>query len=192
MSIVKIASAEAPRIINKSLTDVLRGNSKLSKSLKLSLEYIKKVYLSSDLVRITYDEAYEIGLDEFDGRRQTIVGSYNALNAELRLLTEKRGSIARLNDKASLLVRLIGELFEFEESLMAEIEYPEFETHRAKHIRFLQALHQEFVRIQEGSADMYDLSYLIGSWLTDHLRTKDKAFGHFVHLTAQQMAQAAD
>ncbi len=192
MGIARIESVAAPRIINQSLSDVLKSNSKLGQSLKSSLDYIKKVYLSSDLVKIHYDEAYSIGLSEFDGRRQTIVGAYNSFNAELRLLTERKGSMPRLNDKASLLVRLIGELFEFEEALMAEIEYPEFPTHRAKHVRFLQALHQEFVRIQEGSADMYDLSYLIGSWLTDHLRSKDVDFGAFVLKTAQQMAEAAD
>ena len=100
--------------------------------------------------------------------------------------------MARLNQKASLLVRLIGELFEFEEALMEETEFPEFATHRAKHGRFLETLHREFERIQSGDADMYDLSYLIGAWLTEHMRSKDKVFGDFIVQTAKEMAQAAD
>jgi len=180
MGIARIETASASYVINQSIADVLRSDGRLGQSIRDSLNYIKRVYLTSDLVRIRYDETYTIGLAEFDGRRQTIAGTYNAFNTELRLLTERTGSMARLNQKAALLVRLIGELFEFEEALMDETDYSEFATHRAKHIRFLQALHQEFQRIQDGNADMYDLSYLIGSWLTQHMKTNDKSFADFI------------
>ena len=188
MGTARIEAASASYVINQSIADALRSNGRLGQSIRASLDYIKRVYLTSDLMRIRYDESYTIGFGEFDGRRQTIVGTYNGFNAELRRLTEQTGSMARLNQKASLLVRLIGELFEFEEALMAEIEYPEFATHRAKHIRFLQALHQEFERIQDGTADMYDLSYLIGSWMTKHMTDNDKSFAEFITQTVKNMA----
>ena len=187
MDTTRIESASASYVINEGILEVLRGDSGLGQSIRNSLSYIKRVYLSSDLMRIRYDEACVTGLSEFDGRHQAIVGTYNAFNAELRLFTERKGSTARLNQKAALLLRLIGELFEFEEALMAEVEYPEFSSHRAKHIRFLQALHHEFGRIQEGSADMYDLSYLIGSWLTQHTKENDKNFANFISLAVKNI-----
>ena len=192
MGIARIESTSASYVVNQTLAEVMQGNGKLARSIRDSLDYIKRVYLSSDLMRIRYDESYAIGLAEFDGRRETIVGTYNAFNAELRRLAEGTGSMARLNGKAGLLVRLIGELFEFEETLMEEIEYPECATHRAKHIRFLEALHQEFGRIQDGAADMYDLSYLIGSWLTQHMQSKDKSLAQFIAQTVKTMTESVN
>jgi hemerythrin len=192
MGTARIETTLASHAIGRNISETLRDNGRLGQSIRSTLDYIKRVYLSSDLMRIRYDETYTIGIAEFDGRRQTIAGTYNAFNAELRLLTERNGSMARLNHKAALLVRLIGELFEFEEALMAETDYPEFPTHRAKHIRFLQALHQEFERIQLGNADMYDLSYLIGSWLTQHMKSKDKNFAEFVNQAVRNMQENPD
>ena len=192
MGTARIESAPASYVVNQNLSELMQGNGRIAQSIRDSLDYIKRVYLTSDLIRIRYDEADTVGLAEFDGRRQTIVGTYNALNAELRLLTERKGSMARLNQKASLLVRLIGELFEFEEALMAEIEYPEFSTHRAKHSRFLQAMHQEFEKIQTGNADIYDLSYLIGSWITNHMKQKDKPFAEFIKTTVRNMTETVN
>ncbi len=187
MGSARLETAAVSHAISQNISEVLRNNARIGQSIRSTLDYIKRVYLSSDLMRIRYDESYTIGLAEFDGRRQTIAGTYNAFNAELRRITERTGSPARLNHKAALLVRLIGELFEFEEALMAEIDYPEFPTHRAKHIHFLQALHTEFERIQDGKADMYDLSYLIGSWLNQHMKSKDKSFAEFINQTIKNI-----
>ena len=192
MGTARIETTLASYAISQNISETLRNNGRIGQSIRSTLDYIKRVYLSSDLMRIRYDETYTIGLAEFDGRRQTIAGTYNALNAELRLLTERTGSIARLNHKAALLVRLIGELFEFEEDLMAEIDYPEFPNHRAEHIRFLEALHQEFERIQHGNADMYDLSYLIGSWMAQHMKSKDKKFAEFINQTVKNMRETGE
>jgi len=180
MSIARVGIPSVSCIINQNIAGMLRGDGKLSRSIKSSIDHIKRIYLSSDLLRIRYDETYEIGLIEFDSRRQTVIDIYNAFNSELRLLNERRGSMSRLNGKASLLVRLIAEMFSFEEARMIGMEYSEFASHKARHTGFLESLHGEFERIQEGRADMYDLSYLIGSWLADHLRGDDRVFRDFV------------
>ena len=172
--------ANVPHIINHNLSDVMRNNGRISHSIRSSLDRIKRVYRSTVLMRVRYDSSYVIGVDEFDGRRQTILGVYNSFNYEVSMLAEHFASTNRLNERVSLLVRLIGEQFSFEEGLMAEINYPELVGHKARHTRFLETLHDEFERIQAGRADMFDLSYLIGSWLTEHMRAEDRLFGNFV------------
>ncbi len=177
-------------VFNQSSSESLLKNTSISRTLKSSLSYLKKVYRSTDLISLNYSESYAIGLDEFDHRRQMVVDVYNAFNGELRLLTKQAGSPSRLNDRASRLVRLIGDLLSFEEALMGESDYPGFDAHRAQHIRFLESLHAEFERIQAGHADMYDLSYLIGSWLAGHMPGMDKAFGGFFLNTVSELARA--
>ncbi len=190
MGFVRMEAATAAHVINHDVTETLRKNAKFIQTLKSGLGYLRSIYRSTDLIRIRYDESYEIGLLEFDSRRQMVVSVYNSLNMELRLLAERSGSGARLNDTAALLVRLIDELFIFEEALMAEMDYPQFVGHKGKHIGFLESLHREFERIQSGHADMHDLSYLIGTWLSEHMVGMDQAFGEFVMGAVSALAQA--
>ncbi len=175
-----IEAASVAHVVNQNASQSLQRNARLGHMIRHSLDYIKSIYRSTDLMHIRYDDSYAIGVAEFDGRRQTVVDVYNELNFELRLIAEHAGSISHLNDKVSLLVRLIGGLFAFEEALMADIGYSQLAAHRARHNRFLESLHSEFERIQRGRADMHDLSYLIGSWLSEHMRGMDMAFGDFV------------
>ncbi len=192
MAVARIEVSAFSYAVNQNLSGMLKTNERLGQTIKSGLNHIKRVYLSSDLMRINYNDAYAIGLDEFDDRRRMITASYNDFNAELRLVTERVGSVSRLTQKAAQLVRQIGELFEFEEGLMAEIEFPECAAHHLKHSHFLETLHDEFERIQSGHSDMYDLSYLVGGWLIEHMRSKDKAFGAFIVKAARDMAEAAD
>ena len=190
MGTARIEITADPHAINQHKSIDLWNGGTLRQHIKSSLNFLKRVYRTTGLINIRYDNSYIVGVPEFDGRRQTITGVYNSFNAELRLLDEQAGSPSRLNEKASLLVRLIGELFSFEEDLMREIEYAEFAAHKAKHIRFLETLHDEFERIQRGHTDMHDLSYVIGSWLVEHMRGMDKAFGDFIMREIGALAQA--
>jgi hemerythrin-like metal-binding protein len=190
MGFARSEVASVSHIANQHILDALSGNLGIGRTIKSGLAYLKKIYQSTDLIRITYDESYCIGLDQFDGRRQLVVDGYNAFNAGLRRLSKPDGSATDLNDQAARLVQAIGDLFYFEEALMVEAEYSEQAAHRARHIRFLETLHDEFVRIQEGRADLHDLSYLIGSWLTEHMRDLDMAFGDFVVGAVSELARA--
>lgn len=180
MDAALVEMAAIPHMVGRNVSGSVRNNGTVSGGILSSFAYIRKVYRSTGLMAIRYDDSYVMDLAEFDGRRQTIVAVYNGFNAELHMLSQGTGSISRLNERASLLVRLMGEYFSFEEAVMRETEYPEFAAHRAKHIRFLENLHTEFDSIQRGRADMHDLSYLIGSWLADHMRGMDRALGTFV------------
>ncbi|MEI8393181.1 MAG: hypothetical protein WCF85_00495 [Rhodospirillaceae bacterium] len=180
MATAKIEYAGVSRVANQNFFDTVNPDRMIRQTLRSGIDYIKKIYRSTGLMRIRYDESFTVGLSELDARRQIVVGVYNALNYELRLIAEQAGSMTRLNERASLLVKLIGELFAFEETLMIETEFSRYALHKAKHTRFLVSLHKEFEGIQKGGADMYDLSYLIGSWLTEHMRGVDKLFGDFV------------
>lgn len=176
-------------IVGHNVSGYRTSGSGLGNRLASGFHFLKRTYRTSNLISIRYGETYKTGLQEFDGRRRTILGVYSGFNSELCLIAEDMGSVRRLNERASLLVRLIGELFSFEEAVMGETEYPEAVAHKARHVRFLETLHAEFERIQSGRADMHDLSFLIGSWLAEHMAGMDQELGAFVSRAINEAAQ---
>ena len=181
------ASGSFSFVVNGDVLGSQHLNMGLSRSIRQSLDYITKIYRTTNLMRLEYDESYCIGFPEFDGRRQAIMGTYNAFNSELKA----RGGASCSNETIATLIRLVGEYFSFEESLMNEIEYAEQLTHKAEHFRFLESLHEEIENIRNGRADLHDFSYLIGSWLACHMRGPDKALSCFIFRAMRDRVAAA-
>jgi hemerythrin-like metal-binding protein len=190
MSLIGTTATPLSYVINHCFLAAREKHTRLSRNIRTGLQSVMQIYRTTDLLRIQYDASYSFGLGDFDAQRQMIVGVYNALNSELKALSGRRGCVPRLNETAEMLIRLIGEYFASEEALMNESDYPGYGSHKKEHIRFLESLDQEIERIQVGAADMYDLSYLIGSWLERHMRGPDRLFGSFVARVVDEAFEA--
>lgn len=180
MSLMDATATPLSYVINHCYLAAREKHTRLSRNIRSGLQSVMQIYRTTDLLRIRYDESCNLGIGNFDSQRQTIVGVYNAFNSELRALAGRQGCVPRFNKNAEILIRLIGDYLSFEEALMSETDYPGYGSHKKEHIHFLESLDQEIERIRIGAADMYDLSYLIGTWLEKHMRGSDRLFGSFV------------
>jgi len=157
--------------------NVLAGMSRtmgFGRTIRAGLQSLARIYRTTDLPRVRCDSSYSFGLPILDRRRETLVAIYTAFNEELRVLGGSSGSMLRVNKIANTLVSIIGEFFAFEETLMADTDYPGLDAHRIDHGRLLEDIERDIGRIQAQDADMYDLSHTIGSWLTKHMGKEDR------------------
>ncbi|CAK0740384.1 Bacteriohemerythrin [uncultured Gammaproteobacteria bacterium] len=180
MRTTSMATAPLSHVINHYVMSTFGKRANFGQTIRAGLQSVAQVYRTTNLMRIQYDASYSLEIEMFDSRRQTIINVYNALNDELGAFDGHHSCVPRLNENAEMLVRLIGKYFSFEESLMDDFSYPGHSSHKKEHIRFLESLDQEISRMQAGVADMYDLSYLIGSWLSKHMRGPDRMLGDFI------------
>jgi hemerythrin-like metal-binding protein len=129
-------------------------------------------------VLFKWDDSFRVGVDEVDRQHHRLVELVNELHREM---SGRRGTEA-LGRILEGVVDYTKNHFAYEEKLMREHGYPQFQEHRAGHEKLTAQVLEFQRRFAAGDANMLStLLAFLCEWLTGHIKGADRAFGPFLN-----------
>ena len=126
---------------------------------------------------ITWKDEYSVGLDSIDQQHKKLINLINQLTTTVDYSTGEefeREALAELVDYTKT-------HFTFEEGLMEDNGYPDFEAHKAQHrlmIAEVEAVLAEYE--QDHDAAMRHACNYLQEWLINHINGTDKKYSSFL------------
>lgn len=120
---------------------------------------------------------YDIGIESIDSQHRNLVELINSLQTAVDYSTGEEYQRQAL-DK---LVDYTRTHFKYEEGLMEQNGYPEFESHRAEHVRMIARVDEvlEAYRQDQEDAMKKAVAFLKG-WLLNHINGTDRQYSKFL------------
>jgi hemerythrin len=130
-------------------------------------------------IRITWDRNLETGDVEIDGQHRELFHRIDKLLAASR---EKR-SREEVAQTLTVLGDYVVQHFAAEERMMAAAEYPDMETHRGEHARFVQEfaiLYREFKAEGPSTLFIIRVGNRVTGWLREHIYRTDRSLVEYL------------
>ena len=123
---------------------------------------------------ITWNNELSVGIKEFDGQHQKLIGMINEMYDALKAA---RGQDA-IGSILPKLVEYTRSHFASEEAQMRKHVYPGYVSHKAEHDALTAQVVEYAKRLEQGkgTAAVELMSFLKG-WLTNHIQGVDKKYG---------------
>ena len=180
----KIPSTYKPRFNNSVAIYHIRGDILLSIPIvrwKLNETYDKRMgmTLNPNLIGIPAFEwraEYNTNIRAVDDDHHELLNRVNELHAAI--IKGQPGEI--LEETLEFLIAYTVNHFAREENLMREYGYPEYETHRRKHIDLTEQVYDIKRRIQAGEMEIYMQVFdFLKEWIINHILTEDRKMTPF-------------
>ena len=121
-----------------------------------------------------WNSTFSIGVEKIDDQHQRLFQLATQLEEELA----GRQAAETVGEALKLLVDYTSYHFKDEERLMAQINYPELETHRALHKQLIDKLRGILLDIRAGRPlTVADLISVLYRWIVEHIEQEDKKIG---------------
>jgi hemerythrin len=125
------------------------------------------------LDKILFTEELKLGVDCIDNQHGKLVDLINRL-IELEAEPSNQQAEAQALEQ---LVSYIDEHFTFEEGIMKEVGYEDFDAHRAKHIAFVRKTMEFNKQHRNGDINLgVDILVFLSTWLIDHIQGEDPRY----------------
>jgi hemerythrin len=127
---------------------------------------------------IDWTDKLSVGIESIDQQHKVLIGLINKLN---HAMAGGEASIA-ISDILDELTNYTEYHFEYEESLLVEFDYPNYQKHHGSHrelITQLEGLKLNFESDISGAIGLEIMQFL-QSWLTHHILKSDKAYSEFL------------
>jgi methyl-accepting chemotaxis protein len=125
---------------------------------------------------IDFDSSLMIGLTEVDNQHKRLVDLINRLYRSMKLRKSREESGRVLEELVEYTIIHFG----FEEKLMKEHGYPDFDDHSAKHRDLVKQVGEFKVKFSEGNATLsMDLMDFLKDWLLVHINVTDRKYAPF-------------
>ncbi|MDH3979222.1 MAG: bacteriohemerythrin [Gammaproteobacteria bacterium] len=126
---------------------------------------------------IEWRDEYSVGIDSIDQQHRKLINLINQLATAVDYSTGEefeREALAELVDYTKT-------HFSYEEGLMEENGYPDFEAHKAQHNAMIREVDAVLAEYEEDHdlAMRHGFNYL-KSWLIDHINGTDKQYSSFL------------
>ena len=139
-----------------------------------------------ELVRL--EDHLKLNVPEIDSQHETLIDLINRLH---EAMLQEAGEAA-LDGILSQLLAHTRYHFSYEEQLMSEYRYPEYEAHKSEHNRLIQQLVDLVGRFQDGELLLsFAVVLELKGWSTAHIEKSDKLLGAFLR-DRQEMGKAPD
>lgn len=123
---------------------------------------------------LEWDDSLSVGIGSIDHQHRKFLSLLNDLyDAALQLKGQ---------DEILSILRRMGEYtkehFSYEEGLMVECDYPDYQRHLAEHISFIEFVEKTTKRLEmEDFISSIELITYLRDWLTNHIINVDKHYG---------------
>ncbi|MDT8385979.1 MAG: bacteriohemerythrin [Thiogranum sp.] len=131
----------------------------------------------SDKRFMEWKSEYDVGIGSIDRQHRKLVNLINQLQTAIDYSTGEEFEREALDE----LVNYTKTHFSYEEGLMETHEYPDFEPHKAQHlkmIREVEAVLTEYEENQEGA--MQRALDFLKDWLINHINGTDQQYSGFL------------
>ena len=126
---------------------------------------------------LEWDDDYSVGIDSIDQQHKRLVHLINQLQTAVDYSTGEEFEREALDE----LVDYTKSHFTYEEGLMQEYGYPEFEPHKAQHQKMIQQVEDVLAEYEQNQdrAMRHALDFL-KTWLIQHINGTDKEYSDFL------------
>jgi len=127
---------------------------------------------------IQWQPQFEIGIPAIDHEHRLLIGVINQLHASLAKDAPKSDILDFLGDVHADITAH----FALEEKTMRDLGYNEYEAHKADHERLLDEIRDIMDAFEADAYFDYSetLSQQLERWFSEHFRTLDSRFHHFL------------
>jgi hemerythrin len=123
------------------------------------------------------EDNLKLDIPEIDSQHETLIGLVNRLHEAMLQGTGRE----ILDGLLSQLIEHTRYHFSYEEQLMSQYDYPEYEAHRLEHNRLMQQLVDLAERFRSGELLLsFAVVLEIKGWATIHIEKSDKPLGAFL------------
>ncbi|MCL6588713.1 MAG: bacteriohemerythrin [Firmicutes bacterium] len=128
---------------------------------------------------IEWTSDLEVGIEEIDNQHQEL---FRKINELLDACNQAKGRevVGKIID---FLGGYVVEHFQCEERYMGKYNYPEFKSHQAHHVQFIQSfgeLKAKFETDGPGAHIVILANRVVVGWLNSHIRNVDRQMGAFL------------
>jgi len=126
---------------------------------------------------VEWKPEYDLGIASIDQQHRRLIGLINSLQTAVDYSTGEEFERKALDE----LVDYTRTHFKYEEGLMEQNGYPEFESHRGEHMRMIAQVDEvlESYRQDQDNAMQNAIEFLKG-WLIDHINGTDRKYSKFL------------
>lgn len=126
---------------------------------------------------IEWKPEYSVGIESIDNQHRKLVGLINSLQTAVDYSTGEEFERQALEE----LVDYTRTHFKYEEGLMEQHGYPDFEPHRAEHERMIAQVGEvmEAYRQDQDNAMQNAITFL-KNWLINHINGTDQQYSQFL------------
>ena len=125
---------------------------------------------------IEWNSGFLLGIQEIDKRHKNLVQLLNKTYDEFR---------GGKNIELSVLDELIDYsdyIFNFEESLMLDVSYPDRTGHQKEHESFTDRILEFKKTFKQNKNTQIELLWFLCNWVTHHMRETDAELGRFIDI----------
>lgn len=125
-----------------------------------------------------WKEEYSVDVPSVDKQHQKLVEMLNDLHESRR-----NGTATPTGTKKTIesLIAYVITHFNYEEQLMREHGYPEYEEHKRKHILMAKRVDEFASALEQGTTQSSaELAAFLKDWLQKHIQGTDKRYGPFL------------
>ncbi len=148
------------------------------KSITLALQSVISVSELRNLMRIEWNNSYDVGIKELNKQHERLFYLVNTL-FDVIGLKDHENTIDEVMDG---LIKYTVTHFEAEEKLMQENNYPEYEYHKEEHNKLAMEVSNIYSMFKSGKkVNTVELLIFLVNWLKNHIEKTDKKYGPFLN-----------
>ena len=126
---------------------------------------------------VKWKDDYSVGIDSIDQQHKKLLNLINQLQTAVDYPTGEEFEREALDE----LVDYTKTHFSYEEGLMEQNGYPEFESHKAQHENMIQKVEEVLSEYQQNrDKAMSNAIVFLKSWLINHINGTDKEYSSFL------------
>ena len=126
---------------------------------------------------LAWKDEYSVGIDSIDQQHKKLINLINQLQTAVKYSTGEEFEREALDE----LVDYTKTHFSYEENMMEQNGYPDFEPHKAQHVKMIKKVEEVLAEYEKDSDTAMEnaLSFL-KEWLINHINGTDKEYTSFM------------
>ena len=126
---------------------------------------------------LQWSNFFSVGIEEIDNQHKNLIDILNEIYDGVKECHAEE----TLRDVIPKLVKYTKEHFVYEEKVMIDIGYPDFDKHFQKHYKLAEQAGHYMTMMENGEHINYlELTVLVSDWLKDHILEDDKDYAKYV------------
>ena len=127
---------------------------------------------------IKWEDKYSVNISMLDEEHKKIIDTINALT----VAQQQNYTLDKVAEIINDIITYKKEHFKSEENYMIKFKYPEYQSHKEEHVKFLERItfyHNRLILndyIVENN--IFDILKYFKQWITEHIQTVDKKYTH--------------
>jgi hemerythrin len=126
---------------------------------------------------LTWKDEYSVGIDSIDQQHKKLINLINQLQTAVKYSTGEEFEREALDE----LVNYTRTHFNYEEGMMEQNGYPDFESHKAQHVKMIRKVEEVLAEYEKDrDTAMENALNFLSDWLIHHINGTDKEYSSFL------------